>query len=380
MEKRTIGNNKQLTSLFGLGCMRFPSQILPDGSSTVDEAEAIRLIRYAVDHGVTYFDTGYNYHAGKSEVVLGKAMANGYRQRSLLATKLPMWEVKTAGDVPRIFAEQKARLQTDYIDFYLLHALNAESWQKARQFGVLEFLDDLKRSGQVRQLGFSFHDELPVFQEIIDSFAWDMCQIQLNILDENYQAGLAGLAYAAERNIDVVVMEPLRGGALADRIPEDIKLVWQQAQVQRSPVEWAFRWLYNHSQVKVILSGISNLEQLQDNIRIFSAAKADSMSQAEQELVQQVQQLYRQKIKVGCTGCNYCMPCPFGVAIPDVFSLYNEAYLFADLPASQKAYQRLYNNKHAADQCTACGQCESLCPQNIQIIDQLAKAHQVLLS
>ena len=380
METRVIGKNKQQTSLFGVGCMRFPTQAGPDGKSVVDECEAIRMIRYAIDNGVTYFDTGYHYHGGQSEVILGKALADGYRERALVATKMPLWDVNTAADFTRIFEEQRQRLQTDCFDFYLLHALNDNLWQKALKLGVLDFLDGLRQTGKIRQVGFSFHDELPVFKKIIDSYDWDMCQIQLNILDVDYQAGLAGLEYAAARDIDVVIMEPLRGGALAHKIPSDIAAVWKGASIQRSPVEWAFRWLYNFSQVKVILSGVSDMAQLKDNIRIFSEAGAGSMTGAEQDLVSQVQKLYQQKIKVGCTACNYCMPCPFDVDIPGVFGIYNGAYLFDDLAGSRSSYSRLKENGHAADLCTACGQCESVCPQNIQIIAMLAQAHQVLFS
>lgn len=378
MDYRTIGKDELQTSVFGFGCMRLPTLDLADGRHAVDEAEAIRMMRYAVDHGVTYFDTAYPYHGGQSELVVGKALQDGYRDKVLLATKLPVWQVKRTEDFDRILDEQLQKLQTDHIDFYLLHSLQEQTWRKVKKLGVLSFLDRAKQSGKIRHAAFSFHDQLPLFKEIIDSYAWDMCQIQLNLLDDHYQAGLEGLHYAAERGIDIVVMEPLRGGALAQKVPPDIKAVWDQADTKRSPAEWAFRWLYQMPQVKVILSGVSTMEQLQDNIRIFADAKPGSMTDAEQELLSQVQNLYRQKIKVNCTGCGYCMPCPSGVSIPDVFRIYNEAYLYDDLESSRKSYQNLMKRSQDASQCVSCGHCEPLCPQNIPIIEKLAEAHEVL--
>jgi hypothetical protein len=378
MDYRVIGKDKMTASVFGFGCMRLPMRALPDGGHAVDEDEAIRMIRYAADHGVTYFDTAYPYHQGVSELVVGKALQGGYREKVLLATKLPVWQTKKYADFDRILDEQLRKLQTDHIDFYLLHALSEGTWRKVKKLGVLDFLDRAKKSGKIRHAAFSFHDEAPLFKEIIDSYAWDMCQIQLNLLDENYQAGLEGLYYAAERGIDVVVMEPLRGGALAQKVPEDIRLVWDQAEIRRSPAEWAFRWLYNFPQVKVILSGVSTMEQLKDNIRIFADAKPAAMTAAEKDLVGQVQSLYRQKIKVGCTGCNYCMPCPSSVSIPEVFRLYNQAFLYDDLANSRKSYQNLMKREKDASKCVSCGHCEPLCPQNIPIIEKLAEAHRIL--
>ncbi len=377
MQDRTIGRDRLKTSLFGFGCMRLPLLVQPDGSThhaQIDETEAIRMIRYAIDHGVTYFDTAYTYHQGNSERALGKALLDGYREKVLLATKSPSWQISRYEDFGHLLNEQLERLQTDAIDFYLLHSLNEEVWNKVRQVGALEFLDEAKKSGKIKHAGFSFHDQLHVFKQIIDSYPWDMCQIQLNIIDEHAQAGVEGMFYAAERDISVVIMEPLRGGALAQKVPADIKAVWDQAPVKRSPAEWAFRWLADFPQISVILSGVSTMEQLKDNIRIFSEETL-TLTPEEKELIKQVQNLYQKKIQVGCTGCNYCMPCPSGVSIPDIFRLYNQAFLYDDFEGSKKSYLRLIENKSDASLCIACGQCESLCPQEIPIREKINEIH-----
>jgi uncharacterized protein len=381
MNYRKIGKNNLRVSTFGVGCMRLPLTVHEDGSTDygdINEPEAIRMIRYAVDHGVTYIDTAYPYHQGNSELVVGKALSDGYREKVLLATKLPVWKAKKPEDFDTLLNEQLEKLQTDHIDFYLLHALGEDTWEKVKNMGVLDFLDRVKTSGKIKHAAFSFHDELPVFKKIIDSYDWDMCQIQLNLLDEHYQAGLEGMHYAADRGISVVIMEPLRGGALAQKVPSDIKAVWDESAVKRSPAEWAFRWLANFPQISVILSGVSTMDQLKDNLRIFSDIQPDSLTDEEKSLIKRVQSLYQKKIKVACTGCNYCMPCPSGVAIPDVFRLYNQAFLYDDLENSKKRYAALMEKEKDASRCVECGQCEPQCPQNIPIIQKLAEAHEIL--
>ena len=381
MQYRVIGRDHKKTSTFGMGCMRLPLLVKEDGTTQyemVDEKEAIRMIRHAIDNGVTYIDTAYGYHGGNSERVVGKALLQGYREQVSLATKLPVWLVKTADDFDRLLEEQLTRLQTDSLDFYLLHALNSKTWENVHKLGVLDFLDRAKKDGRIKHAGFSFHDQLPLFKEIIANYPWDMCQIQFNLLDEHYQAGLEGLQDAAERGISVVVMEPLRGGALAQKVPTDIQKVWSESEIKRSPAEWAFRWLIDFPQVSVILSGVSNMEQLDDNLRIFADAQPNALLPEEQALIARVQDLYRQKIKVGCTACNYCMPCPHGVNIPENFRLYNQAYLYDDMPSSKKGYKRLAEKLADASCCVSCGQCEPLCPQSIPIISKLAETAGVL--
>ncbi|HBP38566.1 MAG TPA: aldo/keto reductase [Clostridiales bacterium] len=380
MEYREFSRSGIRASLFGIGCMRLPLIPQPEGQvdgAKVDVAEAIRMIRYGIDHGVTYIDTAWGYHGGASEKVVGLALRDGYRDRVNLATKLPVWEVKTADDFSRIFNAQLERLQTDHLDFYLLHALDRNSWAKVRDLGVLDFLDQKKKSGEIRCAAFSFHDQLPAFKEIVDSYPWDMCQIQLNLLDSQYQAGLAGMRYAAERGIGVVVMEPLRGGMLAAP-PPDVQAVWANAEFKRSQVEWAFRWLADKPQVRVILSGVSTMDQLQDNLRIFDAIGSSHLTAGDEEMIRKVQDLYRQKLKVGCTGCNYCVPCPSGVSIPDIFRIYNRYALNGDLEAAQKSYGGHIRRGSDASHCVSCGHCEEACPQKIQIIRMLAEADRIL--
>ncbi len=377
MRNKEFGNLGFKTSVFGMGCMRLPQIKTADGHK-IDEAEAIKMIRYAIDHGVSYIDTAYDYHNGKSEVVVGKALKDGYREKTKLTTKLPPWHVETREDFGRLLDEQLARLEVDYLDFYLLHALNAERWKRLKELNVLGFMEEMVKVGKIKHIGFSFHDELSAFKEIIDDCNWDLCQIQLNFLDGKIQAGVEGLRYAGSKGIPVVIMEPLKGGKLAQNIPDDVLALWDQAAEKRSPVEWAFRWLYNFPEIAVILSGVSNMEQLKDNIRIFADAQPNVMTAKEIKLVRKVKELYESKTKVPCTGCEYCIPCPQGVAIPRVFTLYNNAFIYDNKEEPAQNYKRLSEKEQDASHCVQCGACEQACPQSIQIIKQLKEAHKVL--
>ncbi|MFO7295276.1 MAG: aldo/keto reductase [Clostridia bacterium] len=381
MYYREFGNLGFKISTFGIGCMRLPLKVQPDGStdqSLIDEEEAIKMIRYAIDHGVNYIDTAYPYHGGNSEILVGKALKDGYREKVKVATKLPIWKVESYEDCEKFLDEQLSKLQVDYIDFYLLHALSQDRWEKVKKFDVLKFLDKAVEAGKIKYPGFSFHDELPVFKSIIDAYDWKMCQIQLNFLDENYQAGVEGMRYAASKGIPVVIMEPLKGGRLAHNIPRDIQELWNSFHIKRSPVEWAFRWLYNFPEVTVILSGVSTMEQLKENIEIFKNAAPNSMTEEELDLVRRVKAAYESKIKVSCTSCNYCMPCPSGINIPRIFSLYNNASMYDDIAGQSKEYKKLIEENADASHCVECGQCESACPQSIPIIEKLKEAHEVL--
>ncbi len=381
MQYRTMGPNKQRLSLFGIGTMRLPllrPATGPADPGAVDRQKAIHMIRTGIDQGVTYIDTAYPYHRGNSERVVGQALKDGYRKKVNLATKLPGWLVQSRQDCERILDEQLKRLQVDEIDFYLLHALDQARWQTLKGLGVLSFLEDARRAGKIGQIGFSFHDELPVFMGIVDQYAWDFCQIQLNLLDEHHQAGVAGMRYAARRGLGVIVMEPLRGGALAHKVPADVQAIWDQAPIKRSAAEWAFRWLADFPEVSLILSGVSTQEQLEDNVRIFSDARPQALTAQEHALIRRVQNKYREKIQVACTGCNYCMPCPEQVGIPDIFKHINEAFLFDDPTSSRQAYRLLEAQEQDASRCVSCGQCEALCPQHLPIIEALAQAHAYL--
>lgn len=378
MEYRLFNKIGKPVSLFGIGCMRLPT-IKTGDRSVVDEAEAIRIIRYGIDHGVNYIDTAYPYHDGQSERIVGKALKDGYREKVFLATKSPVWMVNEYSDLERLLDEQLCKLETDVIDFYLLHAIDHERWNKLQSMNVLKFMENAKKQGKIRYFSFSFHDKAEVFREIIDSYDWDMCQIQMNIMDMNEQATVEGLKYAGLKNIPVVIMEPLKGGKLANSVNDDISAIWNRAETKRTPVEWAFRWLYNFPEVMTILSGVSTMEQLQDNLRIFADAKANSMSDQELALVDQVREVYLKKTVVPCTGCEYCLPCPQGVRIPGIFSLVNESAMYDDDRGPRNHYNHFYiSHKNDASHCVECGQCEAACPQRIPIISKLKESHQFL--
>ncbi len=379
MEYRKFDKIERPVSLFGIGCMRLPT-VKKGDKNIIDEAEAIRMIRHGIDQGVNYIDTAYPYHDGQSELLVAKALKDGYREKVFLATKLPVWLVNEYSDLERLLDEQLRKLETDTIDFYLLHAIGRDRWKKLQAINVLDFMEKAKQQGKIKYISFSFHDNAEAFREIIDSYNWDMCQIQMNIMDMNEQATVEGLQYAGSKNIPVVIMEPLKGGKLATSINDDIRAVWNQAEVKRTPVEWAFRWLYNFPQVMTILSGVSTMEQLQDNLRIFADAKANSMDEQELELVEQVRKIYLNKTVIPCTGCEYCLPCPQGVRIPGVFSLVNEAAMYEDERSAKYQYHNFFiKEKGDASLCVECGQCEEACPQRIPIISKLKDSHSFLV-
>lgn len=373
MQKRSIGKLKEEVSLLGFGCMRLPT--LPESDGEIDEEKAIALIRQAIDAGVNYLDTAYNYHGGKSEVVVGKAIQNGYGDQVHIATKMPVWALESPEDCERIFYEQLERLGVKQVDFYLLHSLNRDYWNKAVHHEVLEFLEKVQSEGLIKHVGFSFHDELPVFREIVDSYPWDFCQIQFNYMDENYQAGLAGLKYAASKGLGVVIMEPLRGGRLVRNLPIEIAELFEGAPIKRTPAEWALRWVANHPEVSLILSGMNRPEEVEENIRILGEATPCSLSKQEIGLIKKAKEIYTDRVEVLCTDCKYCLPCPEDVAIPRIFSMYNDASMYNNFAGSTWLYESLVKKESDAGRCVACGQCEALCPQHIQIIDSLAKAH-----
>jgi predicted aldo/keto reductase-like oxidoreductase len=340
----------------------------------IDEEKALEMIDYAVEQGINYFDSAYLYHGGKSEVVLGKAMKNR-REKVVLATKSPLRMTETRDDFDRIMDEQLERLGTDYLDFYMLHGVNRRAWYKGKELGALDFLDTIKKDGRAKYVGFSFHDDVRIFTEIIEAYDWTICQIQYNFFDEHYQAGKEGLRYAASKGIGVVIMEPLRGGRLTEKIPEEVQRIWDSTKQGWSPAEWGLRWVWNHPEVSVVLSGMSTMAQLKENIRIAEKVTPDSMSSEETEIISKVAAAYRQVLKLDCTGCAYCMPCPNEVNIPVIFSLYNDYFMFKDLNICRIMYNVLMAPEQIASNCEECGECEDKCPQKIEIMETLKEAH-----
>jgi predicted aldo/keto reductase-like oxidoreductase len=376
MKYRKLDRAGNEVSILGLGCMRLP--VIDGDEGRIDEPLAERLLHAAIEQGINYLDTAYPYHKGNSETFLGRALSGGLRDKVRLATKLPSWAVQTAADFDRFLNEQLERLQTDHIDFYLLHAMKSDWWVKLHNLGVLEFLDRAIRDGRIGAAGFSFHDELPLFKRIVDAYDWSFCQIQYNYMDEHLQAGREGLDYAVDRGLGVVVMEPLRGGHLARESAPDIQALWDDAPVRRSPAEWALRWVWDHPGVTSLLSGMNDPAQIEENCRIADQALPRSLSAEELAVIEQVRDTLRRRIKVPCTTCNYCMPCPSGVNIPRIFGIYNDRFIYGDPRFPHRIYTITMNDSELAVNCTRCGLCEQHCPQNIPIMERLAEAHRVL--
>ncbi len=369
MQYRLLTEDKLNVSLLGLGCMRFP--VLENDNSKIDEELATRMVRYAFHNGINYFDTAYPYHGGESESFMGKALEGINREEYHLATKSPVWLIENHKDFMKYLDEQLVNLNTNYVDFYLFHALNNSSFEKIKSLEFEKFVGQAKLEGKIKHIGFSFHDELPVFKEIIDHYPWEFCQIQLNYMDIEYQAGLAGLEYAKDNGIDVVVMEPLKGGKLASS-PVDVLQVWNRSATSRTPVQWALKWLHSLSGISVVLSGMSSMEQLEDNIRISS--DNGHLTPADIDIVKEAADIYRSRTRVDCTGCKYCIPCPQNIAIPDIFEMYNNAHVYGSMEESRKSYESLVEKESDSSQCVECGLCEEKCPQNLTIIQYLKDA------
>lgn len=371
---RTFGKTNEAVSVLGFGCMRLPT--IGSDPTNIDEKKAIPMIRYAIDAGVNYVDTAYPYHGtgfthgGASEPFVAKALKDGYRERVKLATKLPSWLIKTREDMDRYLNEQLDRLETDYIDFYLVHSLNAGTWPVLKEAGISDFLNAAMKDGRIKHAGFSFHDQVGLFKEIVDYYDWSFCQIQYNYLDEEYQAGKEGLKYAAAKGLGITIMEPLRGGNLAN-LPQAANDILSQADICRTPAEWALRWVWNHPEISVVLSGMTTMEQVVENVKVADAAMPLSLTAKELKLVDDVKNLFQERIRVNCTACSYCMPCPEGIHIPNCFSMYNDHYVFDGTPAAKQRYQIISKLGAPASKCVECGKCESHCPQSIPIREQL---------
>jgi uncharacterized protein len=381
MQYRPFGRTGEQVSVLGFGAMRLP--FLDGRRELIDVPLATEMLYYALDHGVNYVDTAFPYHGaafdgtpGKSEGFIGDALAAGYRDKVLVATKLPHWEVQSREDMDRLLNGQLERLRTDHIDCYLMHGMGDEPWKKLMGFGVVDFLDAAKADGRIRYAGFSYHDDPPAFAPVVDGYDWDFCQIQYNFLDIEYQAGAAGLAYAAERGLAVIVMEPLKGGRLAPPVPAPIQAIWDAYPVKRSPVEWALRYVWDDPRVSLALSGMSTMEQIVENVALAEHGQAASLTAADHELIARVRDAYKARISVDCTGCRYCMPCPQGIDIPLVLAKVNDVSLYEDLVEEKRGYEMEVSTKHTAlaSECTECGQCEGACPQQLEVIKELANA------
>jgi predicted aldo/keto reductase-like oxidoreductase len=366
MQYRKFGKLDWQVSALGFGCMRLP--IVDGKSENIDQPEATRMIRHAIDQGVNYIDTAYGYHGKMSEIAVGKALQDGYREKIHLATKLPVWLVEESADFDKLLNEQLGKLQTDHIDFYLMHALNRGSWQeKVVEKDLLRRAEAALADGRIRNIGFSFHDDLDVFKTIIDGYdKWNFCQIQYNYLDIENQAGTAGLQYAAQHGLAVVVMEPLLGGKLAGEVPA-IQTIWDGAETKRKPADWALQWLWNQPEVSVVLSGMSMMEQVEENLGSASQSAVGQLNAAELDLVAQVRETYKQLSPIPCTKCEYCLPCPNGVAIPRNFDVYNQAVMFNIPDQARSDYKNWIPDDAKASVCIQCGECEPKCPQHIQI-------------
>ncbi len=371
MKYRTMGKLNIQASAFGLGCMRFNGPA--SGDSVIDEQKAISLIRKAIDGGVTYIDTAYVYLDKTSEIVLGKALRDGYRDKVMIATKMPIHAVQDRASMEALLEEELKKLQTDHIDFYLMHGINKEKWEYFKSIGAPEFFNDMKKEGKIRYKCFSFHGPYEEFEYILNDWDWDMVQIQYNFMDINNQAGTKGLELAGSLGIPVVIMEGMLGGRLA-KAPDNVQALYDAFQVKRTPVEWAFRWLCNHPEVSVVLSGCNEAEQIAENLRIFDTVEAGIMTAEELQLIDDVRAAYISRTKIGCTGCRYCMPCPNGVDIPGVFSVWNNFSLYQIDPKTDWGMTTIRKNGSGADKCIACGACEAACPQHLSIIEGLQDA------
>ncbi len=393
MKYRKMGSLGWEVSALGFGAMRLPV----NKQFKIIEDEAIKMIRYAIDHGVNYVDTAYPYHDGDSEVLVGKALKDGYREKVYLTTKLPIWFVKKQEDFDQYFNEQVERLQSTP-DIYLFHGLNKERLEKIKQLNLIEKMEELKAKGKIKYIGFSFHDGYDVFKEIIDYYHWDCCQIQHNYIDINFQAGTKGLKYAGSKNIAVIIMEPIRGGKLA--IPEhkldskpDVKKVLEKATVKRSMADWALQFLWNQPEVSVVLSGMSSMQHVIENVESATNSGINTLSKEELQTISELREAYKKQDIVPCTNCGYCKPCPNGVSIPNVLSLMNEIAYWGEsaklrisffynrmVKTPEELEVKVANGEEfegAASLCIQCGECLDKCPQQIDIPDMMEKANAI---
>ncbi len=374
MQYRADKYGNQLSAL-GFGCMRFPQK-----NGTIDMVQTEKLILSAVEQGINYFDTAYVY--GGSEAALGEILEkNGLREKINIATKLPHYLIKSRSGMERLFSEHLKRLRTDHIDYYLMHMLTDQAtWDKLIKLGILDFLEEKKRSGEIRQIGFSYHGNSEMFCQLLDAYHWDFCQIQYNYMDEHTQAGRVGLQYACSKGIPVVIMEPLRGGRLVNRLSQKVLDAFARYPVQKSPAAWGLGWLWDQKEVTVVLSGMNSMEMLEENLRTASETAVGSYTPEDQQLLRNVLAAINEGMKVGCTACRYCMPCPKGVDIPAAFAAYNQCFSEGKSSGRREYLMctAMRQNPTSASQCIGCGKCEAHCPQHLNIRQELKQAAQML--
>ena len=373
MQYRSMpGSGEQLSAL-GFGCMRLPTRVGGQVSSLIDKDAALRQITLAIDGGVNYLDTAATYHLGASETFLGKyVLSDGYRDKVNIATKLPCMTIRKKEAIREAFRKQLEKLQVDVIDYYLLHSLDGGLWDRMVSFEVMDFMDSIRASGEIRKMGFSFHGRKDDFVRIADAYDWDFVQVQFNMVDEQFQAGIEGIRHAHGKGMGVIVMEPLRGGSLVGKIPAEVQKIYDTAEIKRSPVDWALRWILNHPEVTLVLSGMNQDAHIRQNLQIVSDALPGGMSAREQQIVARVRDAYDQLLQVRCTACAYCMPCPAGIDIPAALKNLNNYHMFSRWGARighamHLGVQTQDGRPHWTTDCTDCGKCEEKCPQNVPV-------------
>lgn len=380
MQYRKMPKSEDKLSALGFGCMRLPTK-----GRGIDVQEAKRQIIHSIDNGLNYLDTAWPYHGGASESFLGEHILSDKRIREqvYIATKLPCFTINKAEKFDEIFNKQLKKLNVDYIDYYLLHSLSGSMWQKMADLGIADWMDRIKAEGKVRHMGFSFHGKHDDFAKIVDGYDFDFVQVQYNILDENYQAGIKGIDYASQKGMGIIVMEPLRGGSLVGKIPSEVQDIYDTADVKRSAADWALRWIYNHEQVTLVLSGMNNMDHIDENIKVASETEPNSLTDREKGIIQRVKDKYHDLLTIGCTGCGYCMPCTVGIDIPGSLKRLNNYHMFSKGQAKifHTAYSGIMTDDgkpHFASSCIECGKCEPKCPQNIEIIKGLKQVSREL--
>ncbi|MCG8482820.1 MAG: aldo/keto reductase [Clostridia bacterium] len=368
-------NNDKLSSL-GYGLMRLPME-----NGKIDDQRAKEQLFFAIDNGVNYIDTAWTYHDGDSEAFVGRVLTKAYRQKVKIVSKLPQWLCKSKKEMHYYMDKQLEKMKIQYIDYYLIHSIDGPRWEELKEIGVLEFLDEIKEQGKAINVGFSYHGNQKDFSGMVDDYDWDMCQIQYNILDEEYQAGTKGLKYAASKGMAVMIMEPLRGGMLANNVPNEVRRIYDTGKTQRSNAEWALKWLLNQPEVTVVLSGMNEKEHIIENLKIASETNTNSLTQEDLEIVKKAGETYRSLMKIGCTSCGYCMPCPKNVDIPNAFHLYNAYHMNDDKKRIKMLFMAqmsgAVSSQSLPSQCINCGKCTKHCPQNIEIPKQLEQVKKI---